>query len=105
MSYLPPGEVERRSPKQMQRKSVRKRSSKARTASKQRSENADEEILRLVRTGVENFVLQHSTIQEFLTALREITDREDAFSHPLTKAAFSRIVKEAIRKRELRLKQ
>ncbi|MDH4068930.1 MAG: hypothetical protein OEV30_00760 [Ignavibacteria bacterium] len=89
----------------MRRKTARKVHSQHVNAGEPLRRNTDEEILKHVRSGVEAFVLGHSTIQEFVRILNDVTDREKACSHPLTKTLFSGIVRDAIRKRNLRLKQ
>ena len=69
---------------------------------KLRPANADREILELVRTGVERFILNKATVEDFHKIIREVTEREKIYSHQLTKSVFSKIVKEAIRKRNYR---
>jgi DNA-binding NarL/FixJ family response regulator len=70
-------------------------------ASKLRSGKAEEEILELVRIGVERFILKKATIEDFLRTIRAVSEKEKIYSHQLTKSVFSKIVKEAIRKRKL----
>jgi len=60
------------------------------------------EILKLVRTGVERFILNKVTVGDFLKTMRAVAEKEKTYSHQLTKRVFSKIVKEAIRKRDLR---
>jgi DNA-binding NarL/FixJ family response regulator len=72
------------------------------SAGKPRSSKAEEEILALVRTGVERFILNDATIEDFLTTIRDVADKGKTHPHQLTRSAFSKIVKEAIRKRNLR---
>jgi DNA-binding NarL/FixJ family response regulator len=69
--------------------------------SKLRSNKEEEEILELVRTGVEKFILKKATIEDFLRTIRAVSEKEKIYSHQLTRSAFSKIVKEAIRKRDL----
>jgi len=71
-------------------------------AKKRRSAKADREILVLVRSGVERFILKNATVEDFLKTIRVVGDDEKAYSHQLTRSVFSRIVHEAIKKRNLR---
>ncbi len=68
-------------------------------AKKVRADQVKKELLKLVQTGVEEFILKHATVEEFLTMVRALSEKEKVYSHQLTKAVFSRIVKEAVRKR------
>jgi Na+-transporting NADH:ubiquinone oxidoreductase subunit NqrA len=61
----------------------------------------ERELLEFVRTGVEKFILNKVTVEDFFTALRAAADREKNYSHQLTRPVFSRIVRAAIRKRNL----
>jgi DNA-binding NarL/FixJ family response regulator len=63
---------------------------------------AEQELLEIVRTGVERFILKDATVEEFLKMIRSLTEKENAYSHQLTRNAFSRIVKQAIKKRNLK---
>ncbi len=63
---------------------------------------AEKEILALVHTAVERFILNKVTVGDFLDTMRAVAKKEEVYSHPLTKHIFSRIVKEATRKRKLR---
>jgi DNA-binding NarL/FixJ family response regulator len=67
---------------------------------KRRRSSEEEEILKLVRTGVERFILKKATVAEFLETIQMLTN-EGTFAHQLTRSAFAKIVKEAIRKRNL----
>jgi hypothetical protein len=69
---------------------------------RRRSPKAEAEILLLVRTGVRKFILEKATILDFLDGLREISTRTKGHPHQLTKAVFTKIVREAIRKRNAR---
>jgi hypothetical protein len=60
------------------------------------------ELLSLVQTGVERFILKHASVEEFLKMTRTLAEKEKAYSHQLTRTVFSRIVREAVRKRNLR---
>jgi len=71
-------------------------------AGKLRSGKAEEDIQALVRTGVERFVLKNATVEDFFGTIQAVTEKEKAYSHQLTRSVFTRIVKEAIRKRNLR---
>lgn len=66
-----------------------------------RSGMSKRELLDLVRTGVEKFILNKVTVDDFFTAIRAVGDEEKTYSHQLTSSVFSRIVREAIRKRDL----
>ena len=83
------------------RESSLKPAVKRATASKLRSVRAEAEILKLVRTGVERFILKNATVEEFLKTIRALTKKEKAYSHQLTRSVFTRIVREAIRKRNI----
>ncbi len=61
---------------------------------------AEEEILALVQTAVERFILNKVNVGDFLDAMRAVAKKEEVYFHPLTKQVFSRIVKEAARKRK-----
>jgi hypothetical protein len=71
-------------------------------AKKSRVGRVEEELLQLVQTGVEEFILKDATVEEFLKMTRALAEKEKVYSHQLTKSVFSRIVKQAIRKRNLR---
>lgn len=60
-------------------------------------------VLDLVRAGVERFVLGDANMMSFQKAIRTAAKRGENSTHPLTGAAFRRIVKEAMRKRKIRL--
>ena len=60
-------------------------------------------VLDLVRAGVERFVLGNANMMSFQKAIRTAAKRGENSTHPLTGAAFRRIVKEAMRKRKSRL--
>lgn len=60
----------------------------------------DGEIEKLVKVGVERFMLKGATIADFLKTIRSAAKREGVSPHPLTRAVFSRIVKNAIKKHE-----
>jgi len=67
-----------------------------------RSDKVEREILALVRSGVERFILKNATVEDFLRTIRVVGDDEKAYSHQLTRPVFSRIVREAIKKRNVR---
>ena len=75
---------------------------KWKAAAKRRSNKAEKEILQLVRSGVERFILKNDTVEDFLRTIRAVGGDSKAYSHQLTRSVFSRIVKEAIRKRKRR---
>ena len=64
--------------------------------------NEQKEFLQLVRDGVERFILQKATMEDFLKAMRAIGKSEKAYSHQLTRAVFSKIVADVMRKRKRR---
>jgi hypothetical protein len=63
------------------------------------SRNARAEVLALVRSGVEGFILKNATIEEFLKSMRAVSEQEKAYAHQLTRPVFNRIVKAAMKKR------
>jgi len=63
------------------------------------------EIETLVKAGVERFILKDATMDDFLRTIRTASAKEFVYSHQLTKSLFSKIVKQAIRKRNQRLKK
>jgi hypothetical protein len=67
-----------------------------------RRAEAERELLTLVRSGVERFILDNTTVADLLRTIRDVTEKEQTYAHQLTKSVFSKIVKEAIRKRNLR---
>lgn len=67
------------------------------------SRRAEREILRLVRSGVERFILKNATVEDFFVIMKAVEEKEKIYSHQLTKSVLSGIVKEAIRKRNLTL--
>jgi hypothetical protein len=69
-----------------------------------RNPQVKEELLQLVQTGVEEFILRHATVEEFMKMTRALAEKENLYSHQLTKSIFSKIVKQAIMKRTLRNK-
>jgi DNA-binding NarL/FixJ family response regulator len=71
-------------------------------AGKHGSEKVEEEILELVRSGVERFILKNASVEDFFKTVQAVADKEKIYSHQLTKSVFSRIVREAIKKRKLR---
>lgn len=77
-----------------------KKGQHARTTKKRhpRSTQQNRELEDFVRAGVERFLLKDVTIAEFLQTIRTAAKRESIAPHQLTRAVFSRIVKQAIRK-------
>jgi hypothetical protein len=53
-----------------------------------------------VRTGVEEFILNKATVKDFFSAIRSVGEKAEPYAHQLTRAVLSRIVRDAIRKRE-----
>ena len=84
------------------RKSRAKPDRKPPTARKRRSVKAEEEILALVRTAVEGFLLDNATFEEFLAILHAVEEKEEEHSHQLAIRSFSRIVKDVFQKRGFR---
>ena len=80
------------------RKASLKRSTRQ-ASLKRRSDSAEKEILELVRTGVEKFILKKATVEDFYKTIQEVSEKEKIYSHQLTRSVFARIVKDAIRKR------
>jgi DNA-binding NarL/FixJ family response regulator len=75
---------------------------KNKAARTHRSDKVEREILALVRSGVERFILKNATVEDFLRTIRVVGDDQKAYSHQLTRSVFSRIVREAIKKRNVR---
>jgi DNA-binding NarL/FixJ family response regulator len=59
----------------------------------------------LVRAGVERFVLKEASMMSFQKAIRAAAKRGLTSAHPLTGAAFRRIVREAVHERATRRKR
>jgi hypothetical protein len=62
------------------------------------------DIASLVKAGVEKFILNQSTIDDFLRTMRSASKKEIVYAHQLTRSVLSSIVKQAIRKRQRKLK-
>lgn len=73
-----------------------------RSAKKLRTGQVEQELLTTIRTGVERFILKDSTVEEFMVMIRSLTAKEHLYSHQLTSKVFSKIVKQAIEKRNLK---
>ena len=58
-------------------------------------------VLDLVRSGVERFILKDANMRSFRTAILRAAKKGETSKHPLTGAAFRRIVRKAIRDRKL----
>ena len=58
------------------------------------------ELMNLVQTGVEKFIMNTITVDDFFSGIRAVVDRDKTYAHQLTRSVFSRIVKEAMRKRD-----
>jgi len=71
----------------------------ARSAGRPRPAGKRENIVKFVKEGIERFILENSTMEEFLRTLRSAGARENLYAHQLTGSVLSRIVKEAITKR------
>jgi hypothetical protein len=57
-------------------------------------------IENLVKAGVERFILENATMEEFLRTLRLAGEPESLYAHQLTGSVLSRIVRQAINKRK-----
>jgi hypothetical protein len=78
----------------------RLKSSRERTpTNKKPARQVEAELLKLVQTGVEQFILKHATVEEFLKMTRALAEKEKVYSHQLTRSIFSKIVRDAVRKR------
>ncbi|MDL1892736.1 hypothetical protein FBQ87_07585 [Sphingobacteriales bacterium CHB3] len=62
--------------------------------------NKRKSIEDFVKEGVERFIMRESTIEDFLKTMRSASGKGFAYTHQLTQEVFSKIVKEAIRKRK-----
>ncbi|MFN0158347.1 MAG: hypothetical protein ACKVRP_09795 [Bacteroidota bacterium] len=91
--HLPTPRRQRQTPKPLRKRMV---------AGKPAPDKPEQNILALVRTGVERFILKNATIEDFFLTLQTVTAKEKTYSHQLTKSVFSGIVREAIRKRDLK---
>lgn len=81
---------------------IKKKPQRARTQRRKRNPGGDEEktdIKRLVKAGVDGFILKGASFDQFLKAIRTAVEREDVISPPVV----SRIVKQAVRKRKAKL--
>jgi len=58
------------------------------------------DIVNLIKTGVERFILENATMEEFLRTLRLAGEPESLYTHQLTGSVLSRIVRQAIKKRK-----
>ena len=57
----------------------------------------------MVKAGVEQFILKEATIDDFFRTLRSAAGRNYVYSHQLTQSLFSKIVRQALKKRTRRL--
>jgi DNA-binding NarL/FixJ family response regulator len=73
-----------------------------RRAQRSHARLAEQELLITIRTGIERFILKDATVEEFLKMIRALDEKESAYSHQLTKKVFSDIVKQAVKKRNLK---
>jgi hypothetical protein len=82
----------------------RKKTSPVRARNRKRTPARDStSILDLVRDGVEKFILKDANILAFQRAVLAASKGGRDSTNPLTRAAFRRIVKEATRKRKMRM--
>jgi hypothetical protein len=56
-----------------------------------------------VKAGVERFILNKTTIDDFLKTMRSASEKEVVYAHQLTRSVLSSIIKEAVRKRRQKL--
>ena len=90
----------------MKTPSARKAPSRARRVKRRKSASRKEdEILALVRAGVERFILKDAPIGDFQRTVRAATKKGELSQHPVTGAVFRRIVREAIRERRRRVRR
>jgi hypothetical protein len=61
------------------------------------------DIASLVKAGVEKFILNQTTIDDFLKTMRSASKKEAVYAHQLTKSVLSNIVKQAVKKRQRKL--
>jgi hypothetical protein len=54
----------------------------------------------LIKAGIERFILENATMEEFLRTLRMAGEPESLYAHQLTGSVLSRIVRQAINKRK-----
>ena len=71
----------------------------ARSAGRPRPAGKRQILVKRIRAGVERFILENATMEEFLRTLRSAGDPESLYAHQLTGSVLSRIVKQAITKR------
>lgn len=71
----------------------------ARRAGRLRAAGKKENLVERIRAGVERFILENATMEEFLRTLRSAGEPENLYAHQLTGSVLSRIVKQAITKR------
>jgi hypothetical protein len=64
-----------------------------------RRSKAEQEILRLVRAGIQRFILRSSTVEEFARAMQALGESDEAYAHQLTKPVLAKIVRDALHRR------
>jgi hypothetical protein len=52
-----------------------------------------------VRKGVENFILNDATVEDFLKTIRAMSEKGKRYSHPLTSKALLNTIKDVTRQR------
>jgi hypothetical protein len=57
-------------------------------------------VVTLIKAGVERFILENATMEEFLRTLRLAGEPENLYTHQLTGSVLTRIVRRAISKRK-----
>lgn len=82
------------------RTAVRSTGVMARGAGKSVAAGRRTDLVKLVRAGVERFILENATMEEFLRTLRMAGEPESLYAHQLTGNVLSRIVRQAIEKRK-----
>jgi len=84
----------------MGRPAIASRGAVTSSASARRSD-----LVKLVKAGVERFILENATMEEFLRTLRMAGEPESLYAHQLTGSVLSRIVRQAIDRRKPRRKK
>jgi hypothetical protein len=79
--------------------SIKSSGAPGRRAGRPRAAGQKENLVERIRAGVERFILENATMEEFLRTLRSAGEPENLYAHQLTGSVLSRIVKQAITKR------
>jgi hypothetical protein len=78
----------------------RKKGTTPLSAAKSGAVQRETAVENLVKAGVERFILENATMDEFLRTLRIAGEPESLYAHQLTGSVLSRIVRQAIHKRK-----